>query len=217
MPSFEPGNINVLGGVIGLAYGLVTGQTNPGANGVGYGLMGYLIGSFLQHEGGTVNFGKRKRRRIEPRDFDEGDDLEREREARERLARRRMLGYGGGGALYGPNYNPRPRRKRHRNPVGAERLYEDFHGAPPATERRVQLPEPRGPVMQVGRVIEIVYEPEKPSTLAGKQFQHEFGDRGLPWFDKNPKHRPILATDGKDLFIVRDKSKHYFSERGIIA
>lgn len=98
-------------------------------------------------------------------------------------------------------------------------LFEGFHGSPPARERQVDVPTPRGPLMKIGRLLEIVYQPEKPSTLKGKQFQHEFGDTGTPFGIRRKKlsDRPILATDGRDLFVIRGKSVHFFSERGIIA
>lgn len=107
-------------------------------------------------------------------------------------------------------------RKRKRNPDSARELFESFHGAQPR-ERQAEVPEPKGPLMKIGRLLEIVYRPESPSNLKGKDFQHELSDDGTPWYSKKLKDKPILATDGVNLFIIRSRgSKLHFSNRGII-
>lgn len=114
------------------------------------------------------------------------------------------------------------RTPRKRNPVvkNVRELFKNFHGTEPR-ERQVDVPQPRGPILKIGRLIEVVYQPEAPSQLRGKQFQHTLGDEGAPFGIRRKKlsDRPILATDGRDLFIIRGKSIHRFDEsgRGIIA
>lgn len=97
-----------------------------------------------------------------------------------------------------------------------EGLYRGFHGAVPKGEREVEVPTPKGKLMKIGRLVEITYEPEEPSQRKRTHYVHEFGDDGNRVV-KGIKSKPILATDKRgDLFIVRDKSRHYFSPRGII-
>lgn len=105
--------------------------------------------------------------------------------------------------------------KRNPHPRALD-LYQDFHEVEPR-QREVDVPEPKGPLIKIGRLIELVYEPESPSRLKGKQFVHEMGDTG-ELFQRTMalRDKPILATDGKNLFILRGRSRYYFSERGII-
>lgn len=93
-------------------------------------------------------------------------------------------------------------------------LYEDFHGVPPARVRKMRLPVPKkgARLIKIGRLLELTYLPEEPSQRVGTAFRHEFGDTGsvvLP-------DKPILATDGEHFYIIPDKSKAYFEERGIV-
>lgn len=93
-------------------------------------------------------------------------------------------------------------------------VYKGFHNAHPIKVRRVKLPEPTGKkLIKIGRLTSICYEPEDPSMLKGTIFEHTFGDVGTATFRKE---KPILVTDGKNLFIIREKSKYKFSKRGII-
>ena len=95
-------------------------------------------------------------------------------------------------------------------------LYQAFHGNPPKRMRKVNLPVPKkgSRLVKIGRLVDVTYQPEWPSRLAGRAFQHYFGDTGsivLP-------EKPILATDskGKNLFIIPDRSRPKFTRRGII-
>ena len=101
-----------------------------------------------------------------------------------------------------------------KTPVG---LYEAFHGTKPTVRKiKYQPPNPKEPLIKVGRIRRIEYEPEPPSKLKNIRFYHEMGDTGSKVLESNV----ILATDkkGKNLYILRDKkSKHpFFSSRGII-
>jgi len=96
-------------------------------------------------------------------------------------------------------------------------LYEDFHGARPIRERMVDLPEPKGKLIKIGKLVRLEYEPDYPSQYQGTRFYHNSGDTGT----KKLKTNLILCTDeeGKNLFLIKanPKAKHpYFSERGII-
>ena len=94
------------------------------------------------------------------------------------------------------------------------RKYSDFHGTRPIRVRRVTLPNPKGgKVMKIGRLISLTYEPESPSALKGSHFSHTFGDFGTLKFGKR---KPLLVTDGTNLYIVRDGAPYYFDKRGII-
>ena len=99
------------------------------------------------------------------------------------------------------------------NPIG---LYHSFHGNPPANVRKVNLPVPKKgeKLVKIGRLTHVVYRPENPSRLAGRTFEHLFGDTGV----RVLPNQPILATDskGENLFIIPDKARPKFSERGII-
>lgn len=97
-----------------------------------------------------------------------------------------------------------------KNPKG---LYQDFHGNNPARVRNVHLPEPiGGRVIAIGRLMRLEYEPYPPSKHAGTRFYHVMGDDG----NRILKDKPILATDGRSLFIVPDKASPRFTGRGII-
>ena len=102
---------------------------------------------------------------------------------------------------------------KRRNPI-AERLYQEFHQAQPH-KRVVNVPEPRGPLLKIGRLKEIVYEPDAPSQLAGQEFQHIMGDFGS-LLRHISEEKPVLATDGKNLFVIRGRSKYRFTRRGIV-
>ena len=104
-------------------------------------------------------------------------------------------------------------RKALDNPVN---LYQSFHGNPPLRVRKVNLPVPKKgeKLIKIGRLTHVVYRPENPSRLAGKHFEHLFGDTGVRLLP----HQPILATDkrGKALFIIPDKASPRMTQRGVI-
>ena len=71
----------------------------------------------------------------------------------------------------------------------------------------------------LGKLIEIVYEPQNPSKRARTQYQHSFGDFGNPVKSfKWGKLKPLLivSADGDQLLIVRGPSKFHVTERGIV-
>lgn len=97
------------------------------------------------------------------------------------------------------------------NPIS---LYQVFHGNPPANVRRVRFEVPKRAV-KIGRLVSLQYAPESPSRLAGRQFEHAFGDYGTMRFGK---HRPILAVsaDGRQLIVLNELSNYKFESRGIV-
>ena len=97
------------------------------------------------------------------------------------------------------------------NPTG---LYQAFHGNPPARTRRVHFDVPKRAI-KIGRLIALQYAPEPPSRLAGRRFEHEFGDYGTLRFGK---HKPILAVSpgGKQLLVLNELSDYKFESRGIV-
>ena len=105
-------------------------------------------------------------------------------------------------------------RIRH-NPT-VPKLFQEFHGNPPARVRKVSVKTLKDgdKLVKWGRIIEITYEPEPPSKYAGEKYYHKFGDYGL----KFGKDKPILATDeaGDNLYIIKDKSRFKLGSRGIV-
>jgi hypothetical protein len=109
-----------------------------------------------------------------------------------------------------------PRPSGAANPQGLHNsVYSNFHQAEPSHTRRVQVPTPRGPLVSVGRAFQIEYDPYGRSKHRGTRFYHKFGDTG----DSQMKSNTILATDGANLFLIKDDptvKRPYFTERGII-
>lgn len=101
-------------------------------------------------------------------------------------------------------------RKTKRN----SRLYSRFHGKSPSRVRRLSHTVP-SEALQIGRLLEVVYEVEEPSQRAGERYSHKFGDKGKRV--KFGKNKPILAVDesGRQLIVLNDKSKYRVTERGI--
>lgn len=95
-------------------------------------------------------------------------------------------------------------------------LYQQFHGRPPTRIRIAYYKSPKSKekVIKIGRLAELVYNPEPPSQYAGKYYKHQFGDYGY----KFGKQQPILAVsrDGKQLYIINDRAKPKFGKRGIV-
>lgn len=102
------------------------------------------------------------------------------------------------------------------NPLVDSSLYESFHGSKPARKRMVNYENPTGPLIKIGRIRRIDYEPEFPSKHRGTQFYHMAGDTGSRKLPSNM----ILACDskGENFYLIKDKPGKYpnFSERGII-
>jgi hypothetical protein len=102
------------------------------------------------------------------------------------------------------------------NPITNE-LYRSFHGYNPTRARRVTLPQPKGPLLKIGRLTKLEYAPEGRTEHKTIMFYHVSGDTG----SRKLKSNTILATDkdGKNFFLVKDdpRSKYpFFSDRGII-
>lgn len=103
---------------------------------------------------------------------------------------------------------------RRRNP----NLYKSFHGAEPMRVRKIKFdePNPKEPLIKIGRLSQLNYIPEFPSKKSGTEFYHISGDTG----EKTLKSNLILATDskGKNLYLLKDKRSRYpvFSGRGIL-
>ena len=98
----------------------------------------------------------------------------------------------------------------------APKLYTSFHGSEPMRARKVTLPEPKGKLIKIGRLVEIVYHPEYPSERRESHYVHKFGDTGT----EKLKSNSILAADENgEIFIVKDKKGNgypKFTDRGIV-
>ena len=110
--------------------------------------------------------------------------------------------------------NPMKRKKS--NP---ESLYESFHNSPPANIRKVMYenPDPKKPLVEIGKISTINYVPQSPSKKQGVEFTHKMGDDG----EKIKMSNALLCTDekGENLYIIRDNPKvkrPFFNARGII-
>ena len=97
-------------------------------------------------------------------------------------------------------------------------LYEKFHGRQPTKSRKISFepPNPKQPLIKLGRMSQINYVPEFPSSRVGVEYYHKSGDTGY----KTLKSNLILATDlkGKNLYLIRDGKSKYpiVTGRGII-
>lgn len=97
-------------------------------------------------------------------------------------------------------------------------LYKKFHGTLPTRTRKVtyEPPNPKQPLIKLGRLSQINYVPEFPSKRIGVEYYHQSGDTGV----KKLKSNLILATDlkGKNLYLIRDGKSKYpiVTGRGII-
>jgi len=103
------------------------------------------------------------------------------------------------------------------NPADSS-LYESFHGASPKGLRPVYWEPPKKgrPVLKVGRIRVIEYEPESPSQHRNTRFYHEAGDTGT----RKLRSNLILCTnpEGTQLYLVQDSVSGFprMTERGII-
>jgi len=100
-----------------------------------------------------------------------------------------------------------------KNPEG---LYDAFHGSPPMRIRKVRYEPPKSPLIKIGKLVRVEYQPEHPSKRTGTRYYHEMGHTGTSILKSNL----ILATDqkGKNLYLLKDKDTKYpyFSKLGII-
>ena len=102
-----------------------------------------------------------------------------------------------------------------KNPEG---LYDAFHGSPPMRIRKVRYesPNPKEPLIKIGRLSQINYIPEYPSKRKGVEFYHRAGDLGYATIRSNA----ILATNkaGTQLYILKEKGTKYprFTKKGLI-
>lgn len=103
-----------------------------------------------------------------------------------------------------------------RNVMSKSNLYKKFHGVDPVNRRKVsyQPPKPGEELLIIGKVTQINYQPEANSQYHNTEFYHKSGDTG----SRMLKNKPVLACskDGKRIYLIPDKSKARFTERGII-
>ena len=93
--------------------------------------------------------------------------------------------------------------------------YKEFHGMKNAVVTSVEYEPPKQPLVNLGELVSIEYRPNFKSKSKGTVFGHIMGDTGKKLFKSNC----ILATDGKNFFIIRKNGKSkrpFFSEKGII-
>ncbi len=118
-------------------------------------------------------------------------------------------------------FNPKQKRNNpqtfYKSKSNSKSLYEKFHGANPARVRSIEvdIPPAGTKLVKLGMLESVIYQPESPSKLAGRHFEHKFGDYGYKFEGKN---KPILASsqDGSHLFILKSNSRFKFGERGIV-
>ncbi|MDP2729079.1 MAG: hypothetical protein Q8O55_01185 [Dehalococcoidales bacterium] len=99
------------------------------------------------------------------------------------------------------------------------KAYKDFHDVEPTRETKVKQPEHKR-AWAMGYITRIYYTPyylqeDNPGIHKNTEFVHRFTDKGS---GVTKEDLPILAAsdNGKDLIIVRGKSKYYITRRGII-
>jgi len=122
--------------------------------------------------------------------------------------------------IFGPPSLVRPKHRKNPNILGFQigkpkGLYESFHGNPPKTRKlKIGVPEPGEKIISIGKLINLEYLPYGSSKYKKTQFTHKLGDDGT----KILPNKPILAVseDGKQLYIINDKSKYKFGENGIV-
>lgn len=81
----------------------------------------------------------------------------------------------------------------------SEKMYEKFHSTKPDKIQIIRFKIPKK-LTKLGKVVSISYKPDPPSAYSESTWIHSF------------KKKPILATDGKNLFII---GKIKISSRGI--
>jgi hypothetical protein len=108
-----------------------------------------------------------------------------------------------------------------KNPVGtsipSSSLYQSFHGKPVQSQRMVQFNPPKGNVVKIGKVSEIIYTVEGNSKFDGTSFSHKAGDLGHKMLPSNTLL--VSSEDGKELYLIRENSKSkypVFSSRGVL-
>lgn len=95
----------------------------------------------------------------------------------------------------------------------AKRKYREFHGVEPDRVIPVDAPDLPPFLVILGELTELSYRPTEPTARQG-EYTHDFGDYGT----HKGKEVPLLATDpeGKNLFIVKRRSKFKVGKRGIV-
>ena len=92
--------------------------------------------------------------------------------------------------------------------------YKKFHDMKNVKTSRVAYEPPKGPLVNLGEITSIEYRPNFTSKQRDNVFYHQMGDTGKKLFKSNC----ILATDGKNFFILKKKNikRPFFNEKGII-
>jgi len=98
-------------------------------------------------------------------------------------------------------------------------LYASFHGMAPQTQKTVYFEPPKGPMIQIGVLENLVYKPDGATQHKNVRFEHQSGDTG----SKKLASNIVVATDaeGKNIYLMKldpDKREPYFDPggRGII-
>ena len=93
--------------------------------------------------------------------------------------------------------------------------YKQFHGMKNAKVTSIEYEPPKQPLVNLGELVSLEYRPNFKSRSKGTVFSHIMGDDGKKLFKTNV----ILATDGKNFFIIRKSKKvkrPFFNSQGII-
>lgn len=119
-------------------------------------------------------------------------------------------------AKYSPEQiNPRVDNSRVKTNNRYINDYKSFHGMKNVKTRMIDYEAPKGPLVNIGEITSIEYRPNFDSKVKGSTFYHAMGDTGKKLFKSNC----ILATDGKNFFILRKQKnvkRPFFNEKGII-
>jgi len=93
--------------------------------------------------------------------------------------------------------------------------YKNFHGKKNVIVTKIDYEPPKQPLVNLGELVSIEYRPMFESNSKGSTFYHQMGDTGKKLFKTNC----ILATDGKNFFILKKNRKikrPHFTSSGII-
>jgi hypothetical protein len=102
--------------------------------------------------------------------------------------------------------NPAPPASQRELQLAAAQ-YEDFHwGRKPTRAIRATVPRPRGALWEVGEMPAIPYTTKK-GNEGRVTYEHTFAEHG--------GKKPIVASDGRDLFIVRRGARFSIRREGI--
>ena len=131
-----------------------------------------------------------------------------------RNARLAWTGNGKRGTLHicTPIKNSRYNGKKHTVSKNVRRKHMNFHGADVGRVLPANMPKRPRKVTQIGLVKAVVYQAVgiKSPSKQKRHWHHLFGDSGHRGLKKGPRYMPMLATDGKNLFIIRRPGNTYY-------